>query len=72
MAQPASSRTVGGVPPQVLQGQPARALDEAALDLSDVDQGRQAVADVVHDVDPAGAVGTGEPVDLDLGLAATP
>ena len=65
--QPAAVGPVGLVPAQVLQRQPAGALDEAALDLAEVDQRRQAVADVVHDVDPAGAVGAGEAVDLDLG-----
>ena len=43
---------VAGVPAQVLQRQPARALHEAALDLPDVDQGRQALTGVVHDVHP--------------------
>ena len=52
---------------QLLQRQPAGTLDEAALDLTEVDQRRQAVAHVVHDVDPAQPVGAGESVDLDLG-----
>ena len=60
-------RPVALVPAQVLEGQPAGALDEPALDLADVDQRREAVADVVDDVDPPGAVGPGEPVHLDLG-----
>ena len=64
--QPAAGRPVAGVPAQVLQGQPARALHEPALDLAEVDQRGEAVADVVHDVDPAQPVGPGEPVDLDL------
>ena len=65
--EPAAPGTVGLVPAQVLQRQPAGALHEAALDLAEVDERGQAVADVVHDVDPAGAVGAGEAVDLDLG-----
>ena len=67
MVEPAAARAVGLVPAQVLQRQPARSLHEAALDLAEVDQRREAVADVVHDVDAAGAVGAGEAVDLDLG-----
>ena len=65
--QPAAVRPVALVPAQLLQGQPAGALDEAALDLADVDQRRQAVADVVHDVGPQQPVGAGEAVHLDLG-----
>ena len=65
--QPAAARPVALVPAQVLERQPAGALDVPALDLADVDQRRQAVADVVDDVDPPGAVGPGEPVHLDLG-----
>ena len=65
--QPAAVRAVALVPAQLLEGQPAGALDEAALDLPDVDQRRQAVADVVHDVGPQQPVGAGEAVDLDLG-----
>ena len=57
---------VARVPPQVLQREPARALHEPALDLAEVDQRGEAVADVVHDVDPPQPVGAGEPVDLHL------
>ncbi len=46
-------RAVGLVPAQLLEGQPADALHEAALDLAEVDQRRERVADVVHDVDAA-------------------
>ena len=60
-------RSVAGVPAQLLQGEPAGALHEAALDLPDVDQRGQAVADVVHDVRAPQPVGAGEPVHLDLG-----
>ena len=54
------------VPAQVLEGEPASPLDEGALDLAEVDERREAVADVVDDVDAQGAVLTGEAVDLDL------
>ena len=60
-------RAGGLVPAQLLQGQPAHALHEAALDLAQVDQRRQAVPHVVHDVGPEHPVGAGEPVHLDLG-----
>ena len=49
--QPAAVRPVALVPPQVFESEPPGALDEAALDLADVDQRRQAVAHIVHDVD---------------------
>ena len=39
------------VPHQLLGGQPAHALDEAALDLADVDRRVERAADVVQDVD---------------------
>ncbi len=65
--QPAAVRSVAGVPAQVFEGQPARALDEAALDLADVDHRGEAVADVVDDVHPPDAVRAGEAVHLHLG-----
>ena len=43
------------VPEELLQGQPAHPLDEPALDLAEVDQRRQAVTHVVHDVRPGAA-----------------
>ena len=42
------------------------ALNEAALDLAQIDQRREAVAHIVHDVDAPGVVGPGESIDLDL------
>ena len=59
------------VPAQVLQRQPAGALHERALDLAEVDERGEAVADVVDDVDAARAVRAGEAVDLDLGRRDT-
>ena len=62
-----AARPVGRVPAQLLERQPAGALHVAALDLAEVDQRRQRVADVVRDVGAHGAVGAGEAIDLDLG-----
>src|ERR1700722_19103752 len=50
--QPAPVRPVGLVPEQFLQRQPSDALHETALDLAQVDQRGQAVADVVLDFRP--------------------
>src|SRR5215216_5865581 len=63
----AAPGAVTGVPAQVLEGEPAGPLHEGALDLAEVHQGREAVTDVVDDVDAPRAVGAGEAVDLDLG-----
>jgi hypothetical protein len=38
----------GLVPPQLLGGEPAHALDEAALDLAEVDRGIEGAADVAE------------------------
>ena len=54
------------VPPQLLGGQPAHALDEAALDLADVDRRVQRLADIVQDVDALDLVLAGQRVDRDL------
>src|SRR5690606_4175316 len=61
--EPAARRSVGGVPAQLLQRQPAGALHVPALDLTQVDERRQRVTDVVDDVGAQRAVGAGEPVD---------
>ena len=37
---------------QFLGGEPAHALDEAALDLADIDRRVQGPADIMQDVDP--------------------
>ena len=59
------------VPAQVLEREPAGALHEAALDLPEVDQRGEAVADVVHDVDPAQPYAPVKP-STSTSLAATP
>ena len=51
------------VPPQLLGGEPAHALDEAALDLADVERRVQRFAAVVQDVDPLDPVFAGQGVD---------
>ena len=51
---------------QFLRRQPAHALDEAALDLPQVDRRIERVADVVEDVDRDDLVLAGERVDHDL------
>ena len=55
-----------GVPPQLLGGEPAHALDEAALDLTAVDRRIERCADVVEDIDRAEPVFTRQRVDGDL------
>ena len=54
------------VPPQLLGREPAHALDEAALDLAEVDRRIEAAADVVQDVGAQQPVLAGERVDRDL------
>ena len=54
------------VPPQLLGGEPAHALDEAALDLADVQRRIQRLAAVVKDVDALDPVLAGQRVDRDL------
>ena len=51
---------------QLLGGQPAHALDEAALDLAEVDRRIERAADVVEDIDRDHAMLAGERVDHDL------
>ena len=68
-------RRVGEQPPlgvedQLLRGEPAHALHEAALDLADVDRRVQRASDVVEDVDARHAVLAGERVDDHLEQAA--
>src|SRR5690606_31025254 len=53
-------------PQKLLRGQPPEALYEPAFDLTEVDLGRDRVADVVEDVDSAYRKLPGEAVDLDL------
>ena len=67
--QAAAVRAVAGVPAQLLEGQPAGALHEAALDLTDIDERGKAVADVVHDVGTQQPVRAGEAVHLHLRAA---
>ena len=52
-----------GAEHQLFAGQPAEALDEAALDLADVDGRVDGAAGVVKDVDAQQAVLAGEGVD---------
>ena len=55
-----------GTKDELLAGQPAEALDEAAFDLADVDGRVDGAAGVVKDVDAQQAVFAGEGVDGDL------
>ena len=55
------------VPPELLRRQPARTLDEAALDLAEIDGRVQRLAAVMQDIHPEGAVLTGQRVHDDLG-----
>ena len=55
------------VPDQLLGGQPAHALHEAALDLPDIDRRVDAVAHVVQDVHAQHAALAGERVHGHLG-----
>ena len=64
--QPPAARAVARVPAQLLEREPSGALHEGALDLAEVDDRRERVADVVEDVDPQHPVRAREPVDLDL------
>ena len=52
---------------ELLDGQPADALGQAALDLAAVDLGREGAAGVVDDLDRLDAVGAAQAVHLDLG-----
>ena len=54
------------VPPQFLGGQPAHALDEAALDLAEVDRRVQRAAGLVQDVGALDDVFAGQRVDRRL------
>ena len=54
------------IPDQLLAGQPAHALDEAALDLAEVDGRIQRLADVMQDVDARHLVFAGQRVDHHL------
>ena len=56
-----------GVEDQLLGGEPAHALHEAALDLADVDRRVQRAPAIVQDVDAHDPVLAGEGVDDDLG-----
>jgi hypothetical protein len=60
----------GLVPDEFLHGQPARALDEAALDLADIERGVQRGAGVVQDIGAQDPVLAGQRVDADLVTAA--
>ncbi len=55
------------VPPQLLGGEPAEPLDEAALDLADIDRRVQRAAAIVQDVDALDAGLARERVDGGLG-----
>ena len=55
------------VPAQLLGRQPAHALDEAALDLAEVDRRIDRAADVVQEVGAQHPVLAGERIDDDLG-----
>ena len=55
------------VPPELLGGQPAHALDEGAFDLAHVDRRVERAADVVKDVGPVDLVFAGQRVDAHFG-----
>ena len=55
------------VPPQLLGGQPAHALNESPLDLAQVYRRVQRLADVVEDVDPFDPILPGQRIDRHLG-----
>jgi hypothetical protein len=61
-----------GVEHQLLGGQPAHALDEAALDLAQVDGRVQRAAGVVQDVGPGDLHLAGQGVDQHLAEQAAP
>lgn len=56
-----------GIPPEFLRRQPAHALDEGTLDLTEVERRVQRLADIVDDIGPLDLVFAGQRVDADLG-----
>src|SRR5205085_3362378 len=61
-----SEQPAARVVDQFLRGQPAHALDEAALDLAKVDRRVQRMADIVEDIDGNDPVFASERVDHNL------
>ena len=53
-------------PDQLFGGQPAHALDEAALDLAQINGRIKRAADIVQDIDPVDAIFAGQDVDGDF------
>jgi hypothetical protein len=60
------------VPPQLLGGEPAHALDERALDLPDVDGRVERAADILEHVGAIHLVLTGQRVDGGLRAGRAP
>ena len=64
--EPRGGKAAFRVPHQFFQREPAHALDEAAFDLSAVDQRREALADILQQIGAQHAVLAGEAIDLDF------